>query len=183
MTYRELTNPLDAATPVAIRVVRDVPEVIVVVSLAWIVAEVIGALAARRIVLAGDGVLTAIREAVVEVVRRPLSTVARWGDPFGVLLAVLIPSLLAASATWGAVRAAIGGPNATVLFIDIVAFVGLWLIGLLLVAVVCAWRAAVWTVAVAAAPRPGETLERSRGVRRIDAASPRCGAARLSARD
>ncbi len=76
------------------------------------------------------------------------------GDPLRGLLVALVPSLLAASATWGAVRAAIGGPSAILLFIDILAFVALWVIGLLLVAVICAWRAAVWTVAVAAAPDP-----------------------------
>jgi hypothetical protein len=152
VAYRELTNPLDVATPVVIRVVRDVPEVVVAVVLTWMVGEIVGALAARRIVLAGDGVLAALRAAVVEVVRRPVSTLARWCLPMAVLLAVLVPSLLAATAAWGAVRSAIGGPDAMALFIAILAFVTLWLIGLLLVAVVSAWRAAVWTVAVLAAP-------------------------------
>ena len=57
VAYRELTNPLEAGTPVVVRVVRDAPEVIVAVAVAWLVGEIIGSLAARRIALAGDGVL------------------------------------------------------------------------------------------------------------------------------
>jgi hypothetical protein len=151
-TYRELTNPVEISTPVVIRVVRDVPEVIVLIFLAWMVGEVVGALAARRIVLAGDGVVAALRAALAVAARRPLTTLARWAIPLAVLAAVLVPSILAASATWGAVRAATGGPDAFGLFIAILAFVSLWLIGLLLIAVVSAWRAAVWTVAVVASP-------------------------------
>ncbi len=106
-------------------------------------------------VLGADGTIAALGAAVNEVVRHPLATVARWGVPLAVLLVVLVPSLLAASATWNAVRGAIGGPDATGLFIAILAFVTLWLIGLLLVAVVSAWRWAVWTVAVATAAPAG----------------------------
>ena len=92
--------------------------------------------------LAGDGVFGSLRAALGEVVRRPLATLARCLVPLAVLVAVLVPSLLAASAAWRTVQAAIGGPDATGLFIAILAFVTLWLIGLLLVAVVSrvAWR-------------------------------------------
>jgi hypothetical protein len=152
VAYRELTNPLEAGTPVVVRVVRDAPEVIVAVAVAWLVGEIIGSLAARRIALAGDGVLGALRAALGEVVRRPLATLARCVLPLAVLVAVLVPSLLAASAAWRTVQAAIGGSDATALFIAILAFVTLWLVGLLLVAVVSAWRGAVWTVAVVSAP-------------------------------
>ena len=31
--------------------------------------------------------------------------------------------------------------------LTVVAFVGLWIVGLVLIGVVCGWRAAVWTVA------------------------------------
>ena len=94
----------------------------------------------------------ALRAALGEVVRRPLATLARCVLPLAVLVAVLVPSLLAASAAWRTVQAAIGGPDATGLFIAILAFVTLWLVGLLLVAVVSAWRGAVWTIAVVSAP-------------------------------
>ena len=181
VAYRELTNPLEAGTPVVVRVVRDAPEVIVAVTLAWIVGEIIGPLAARRIVLAGDGVFGSLRAALGELVRRPLATLARCVVPLAVLVAVLVPSLLAAGAAWRTVQAAIGGPDATGLFIAILAFVTLWLIGLLLIAVVSAWRGAVWTVAVVSAPGTFRRTKRRRDRRRSVAASPRCGAARLTA--
>jgi len=122
------------------------------VTVAWLVGEIIGSLAARRIALAGDGVFGALRAALGEAVRRPLATLARCVLPLAVLVAVLVPSLLAASAAWRTVQAAIGGQDATGLFIAILAFVTLWLVGLLLVAVVSAWRGAVWTVAVVSTP-------------------------------
>ena len=53
VTYRELTTPLDVATPIAVRVLRGAPEVIVAVIIAWMLAEIVGAVAARRIALAG----------------------------------------------------------------------------------------------------------------------------------
>jgi apolipoprotein N-acyltransferase len=33
------------------------------------------------------------------------------------------------------------------LLVTVTAFVGLWIVGLVLIGVVCAWRAAVWTLA------------------------------------
>ncbi len=56
VTYRELTTPLDVATPIAIRVLRGSPEVVVAVVVTWMLAEIVGALAARRIALADAGV-------------------------------------------------------------------------------------------------------------------------------
>ena len=56
VTYRELTAPLDVATPIAIRVLRGSPEVVVAVVVTWMLAEIVGALAARRIALADAGV-------------------------------------------------------------------------------------------------------------------------------
>ena len=36
--------------------------------------------------------------------------------------------------------------EAILTLVTVVAFVGLWIVGLLLIGVVCAWRAAIWTV-------------------------------------
>ena len=56
VAYRELTSPFDVVTPIAIRVLRETPEVIAAVVVAWMIGEIVGAMAARRIVLDGDGV-------------------------------------------------------------------------------------------------------------------------------
>ena len=155
VAYRELTSPIDVATPVLLRVVRASPEVIVALLLTWMVGEILSALAARRIVLAGDGVLAALRAAVVTILRHPLSTLTRFWIPTFVLVAVLLPSMLAASAAWGGLRGVLGQwDDPAAVLLGVVQFVGLWAIGLLLVAVVCAWRAAIWTVSAGAIRHP-----------------------------
>ena len=55
VTYRELTAPIDVATPIVIRVLRGSPEVVVAVVVTWMLAEIVGALAARRIALGRCG--------------------------------------------------------------------------------------------------------------------------------
>jgi hypothetical protein len=148
--YRELTSPSDVAMPIAMRVLRATPEVVVAVGLAWMAGEIVGAVAARRIAMAGEGTLRALRGAVATSIRHPLSTAARFWLPTFALLAVLLPSALATASAWGAVRAVLGGrADPFSVLLAVVLFVVLWMVGLLLAAVVCAWRAAVWTVAEA----------------------------------
>jgi hypothetical protein len=147
-TYLELTSPLDTSAPIVLRVLRATPEVVVAVILAWMVGETIGAIAARRIALAGDRVGPALRGAIATSVRHPLATLTRFWLPTVVLLAVIIPGAIEAGSAWSAVGAVLDGSANVLVILGVVAlFVVLWLVGLVLIAVVCAWRAAVWTVA------------------------------------
>ncbi len=151
VAYRELTSPLDTSTPIVLRVLGETPDVVISVVLAWMVGEMIGAVAARRIVLAGDGVRAALRAAIVTCVRHPLTNLVRFWLPTVVLLAVLVAGAAGAGAAWSAVGAVLSGSGNLVATVAVVAaFVVVWLVGLALVAVVCAWRAAVWTAAEAA---------------------------------
>ena len=148
VTYRELTVPIEVATPIALRVLRAAPEVVIAVVLAWMVGEIIGAMAARRIALGGAGVGVALRDAVAMSVRRPLASIVRFWLPTLVLVLVLAPAALAAAKAWETVGSVLGGgSDALEILVTVVMFVGLWIVGLLLLSVVCAWRAAVWTVA------------------------------------
>jgi len=84
---------------------------------------------------------------VGELIRRPVRAIVLFAVPTLVLLAVLGPTVAATSSTWDRVRIAIAESAGTTEGIfTVLAFVGLWLGGLLLVSVVCAWRAAVWTL-------------------------------------
>lgn len=149
VAYRELTNPLDVVAPIVVRVLGGAPDAVAAILLTWIAGEIVGALAARRIVLVGDGIVGALRAAIGSIVHEPLSTIARWAVPSAVLVVVLAPSMVTAGLTWAAVRAAAATTDPIALFATVLVFVALWLVGLLLVAVACAWRAAVWTVVVA----------------------------------
>ncbi len=148
VTYRELTNPLDVSTPLVTRVLRESPEVVIAVLVAWMLGEMLGGIAARRIVLAGDGVAAALRFAVVACLRHPASTLVRYGLPTIVLLGVLVPSIVASASAWSAVGGVIvSGSDGRASLALVALLVAAWLVELLLVGVVCAWRAAIWTVA------------------------------------
>lgn len=154
VTYRELTTPLDVATPIAVRVIRGAPEVVIALIVAWMLAEIVGAVAARRIALTDARVVVALAHAVGVVLREPPASLARFWLPSLALLAILVPSALAADAAWAAVRTVLRGEDDPIqLIVTVVAFVGLWMVGLLLIGVVCAWRAAVWTVVEVARER------------------------------
>lgn len=148
LAYHELTSPSDVATPIVGRVVLGAPDVVGAIVLTWMFGQIIGAIAARRIVLYGISATVALRTAMATAVRDPLASLARFWIPTFVLLAVLVPSAMAASAAWGAVAAALRDPvDAGGIVAATLIFVALWMIGLLLTGVVCAWRSAIWTVA------------------------------------
>jgi len=122
VTYRELTSPLDVSAPIVVRVLRGSPEVIAAVLIAWVLGEIVGAIAARRIVLAGEGVAAALRGAIATGLRHPLRTLIRFGLPAAVLALVLGPSVVAAGSAWSAVDGALaratGGSTAFGSFLD-----------------------------------------------------------------
>ncbi len=148
VTYAELTSPVDVSTPIILRVLSATPEVVAAIALAWMAGEMVGAVAGRRIVVAGDGVGRALVGAVGTCLRHPLATLVRFWLPTLVLVVVVLPSAIAAGSAWSAAAAALEVMDDPLrALIAVVALVVLWAVGLLLASVVCAWRAAVWTIA------------------------------------
>jgi hypothetical protein len=80
-------------------------------------------------------------------IRRPPVVLVGFLVPAAGLAVILLPSAAAAATAWGVVRAAMGS-SATVFgsTVAVMIFVALWLVGLVLIGVTCAWRAAVWSV-------------------------------------
>lgn len=154
VTYRELTNPGDVATPLVWRVLLASPDVVAAVVATWTVGQALGAVAARHVVLARDGIVRALREASGTLLRRPLTVLADFWLPTLALTVAIAPSALAAAPAGDVVREAMNTPNDPIeLALAVVLFVSLWIVGLVLTGVVCAWRAAVWTVGFGEAPR------------------------------
>ncbi|MEX1169451.1 MAG: hypothetical protein WEE50_04840 [Chloroflexota bacterium] len=148
IAYRELTSPADVTAPIVLRVLAGAPEVTAVLLLAWTFGEIVGGLAARRIALDGSRVTTALRDALRATVRHPVGVAAAFVVPLAGLALVVLPSTLAATVAWSAVRVAMRSPADLVVgTLAVVLFVSLWIVGLLLIAVTAAWRAAVWSVA------------------------------------
>jgi hypothetical protein len=147
VTYAELTLPSDTAS-IAWRVVRAVPEAVALIALTWVGGEILGGLAARRIVLGPPSVSRALGRAALDLIRHPLRTIVLYLAPTAVLLLVLIPAAAAASVAWTGVRSTLAEPGAGPgAFLALLAFLALWAGGLVLTGAVCAWRHAVWTVA------------------------------------
>jgi hypothetical protein len=147
VTYRELTNPFDVANPLIWRVLRGSPEVVVAIVLTWVVGQTLGAIAARRIALGGSGIFGALGGGLATMLRRPLTVLADFSLPSLALALALTPSVVAAASAGDVVRAAMSAPADPVeAFLGVALFVSLWMIGLTLTGVICAWRAAVWTV-------------------------------------
>lgn len=173
VTYTELVLPSDATSPIAIRVLRDAPDVPIVIALTWMAGEIVAAVGARRIVLAGEGVGAALRVAVARSVRHPLPALVRFWLPLLAFAVVLVAAGLVVAMAWQAVGdrlAAAQDPIGLLVAMIVVAvLVAAWLAGLLLVGAVTAWRGAVWTVAeVSAAGTFGGSTNRRPGDWRAD---------------
>ena len=63
-------------------------------------------------------------------------------------MAAIVPSAVAAGSAWGAASGALREPADPIrVLLAVASLVFLWIVGLVLVSVVCAWRSAVWTIA------------------------------------
>jgi hypothetical protein len=145
--YRELTVPSDVTAPAAWRIVAGAPDAFVILFLSWFVGEVVGAIGARRIVLGGDGVRGALRAAIARLAREPARMIVLGLAGTASLMIVLAVTGIAVGATWNALGAALSigdaSPATTLLLL---LFVALFSGGLVLLGLVCAWRAAIWTL-------------------------------------
>jgi hypothetical protein len=147
VTYRELTVPSDVAVALVVRVAGGATDAVVVVVAAWLLGETVGGIAARRVVLLGDRVPSALGRATIRLLRHPLRCLALAAVPLVVLLLVLVAVGLAGSATWDALRATLSfGADGVTALVLVVVLVALFAGGLVLIGAISAWRAAVWTV-------------------------------------
>lgn len=144
--YAELTHPSDPAVTLPVRVLAASPEALVAIAVAWLVADALGAVAARRIVLLGEGAVGASWRALALLLRRPHRSLAT------ILTATLAPSaivcvaLAVAHLLWTEAGAglAAGEPSALPL---VASFVAAWSLGLAAAASLGVRRSATWTVA------------------------------------
>lgn len=150
VAYRELTVPSDVAVALVLRVARAAPDAVAVVVGTWLLGETVGAIAARRVILLRERFPGALGRGAFRLLRHPLRSAVLAGVPLLALSVVVLALGLAGAATWDALRAALSfgydGLAALALLVTLVALFGG---GLLLISVISAWRAAIWTVEVA----------------------------------
>ena len=154
--YRELTNPSDVAIPVALRIVIGAPDAALGILAAWLLAEIVGAIAARRIVLAGDGVRCGLGGGLRTLRARPGRSIGLAAVSALILIVVLAITAIATGTAWDALRGALADGDASVgTSLILVLFVALFAGSLVLIGLVSAWRSALWTADLLAAAGSG----------------------------
>ena len=145
--YAELTVPSDVTVPAAWRIVAGAPDAVVGIVLTWLFGETIGALAARRVVLAREDARVALRGVVGRFFRSPARPSVLTVLSTLVLVVVIAVTGLAAGAALDQLRSGFASSDASVgTTVLLVVFVGLFSGGLVLVALASAWRIAIWTM-------------------------------------
>jgi hypothetical protein len=141
-TYAELTRPLDVATPLVVRVIDRAALQLATIVLTWLLAEVVGGAAGRRIAVDGRAPGPALMAAASDAVRRPGSTVVPWLVTSAALAVVLGGLLLAAGVAWQGLQGAIVDPTAAppAILVSLIAFVATWLAALALTGLLTAVR-------------------------------------------
>jgi hypothetical protein len=138
--YRELILPQDMVTPMALRVLYETRDAIAILVATWLVGELIGGLAVRQHLGRGGSVPRSFGRAVIDLVRRPVTTIGGFGLGLAALLLALVPLLGFAWLLLGGVRYAIGRDEITRLFAASVLFVAAWGLALVVAGAIAAIR-------------------------------------------
>jgi hypothetical protein len=147
VTYHELILPRDLATPLPVRVLGQVPWVLIGVAVTWLLSDAAAAVAVRRLVLERRPVLVAWLLGWADLVRRPQRLIPTALLGSGLLLLLVAPAMVAAGVGWARVRdILLGGREPIVMVGAILVWVAIWLGGLVLAGVGAAVRAAAWTL-------------------------------------
>ncbi len=143
----------DIGGPVELRILRDVLGLVIVLPVAVLVGQLLGAVASRR-VAAGMSVAAAMRSAAVTLGRRPGPLAAVGVVTFVVQLLDLAATAALLHLLWVPIGAQLArgllGSPATLLLL--VGFVAIWLCLLVAAGVVFAWASAWWSIALGRQP-------------------------------
>jgi hypothetical protein len=150
VAYRELLLPTDLGLPLPVRVIAGAPISALVVVVAWLLAEMIGGLAARRIALGGSSVAGALGAAAGDVARAPASILLTLALAIVGTLPFLVPAVVVVGAAWDRARVAlVDATDGVGVIIATLILVAAWAACLGVAGVTSAWRSAVWTAELA----------------------------------
>ena len=159
VAYREATSPGAPTIPFVIRVFQGAPEAVIALVVAWVLAEAVGGLALRDLLLrraGGSGETRRARQGIVRGIRdlaSPTGIATFLAVDLGLII-VAAPGWLATRHAWDQVRILLsGGADGLDLAIGLGLFVGVAFGSALLLAVALAWRATAWTLVVATPDR------------------------------
>jgi len=154
-SYRELILPDELRTPLALRILRDIPGTVLMIVATWLVADAAASLSIRRLVLERRSLPSAWFAGWVGLVRRPVRVVATALVTFAVTFLLVGPAVIAGALAWTGVRDLLREDRDPVgIVVAVVLFVAVWLGGLVLAGVGAAFRSAAWTFEVIRVTEP-----------------------------
>ena len=163
VVYTELVNP-SGTGPIVLRVLAGATAPSAAIVVAWILGEIVGGHAARRVVLQDESVLGAVGRAALDLVRHPLGHLLAPLVTIVVLALDLAAVLLTVSTVWSDVRDRLVRPFDDVLAtsLTLATFAGAWLFALVVTGLIASWRSVAMTFeeerAAAAAEPAGGTF-------------------------
>ena len=150
VAYRELLLPTDLAVPLPVRVIAGAPLPSAVVVAAWLAAEVLGGLAARRIALRGSSVAGSLRAGAGDVARAPVSAFLTLMVAIGGTLLLLVPAVVVVGVAWDHARIAlVDGTDAAGIILGTLVLAAVWAGCLVAAGIAAAWRSVLWTAELA----------------------------------
>lgn len=146
-TYHELIMPGDLVTPLPVRVLGEVPWIVLGLAAVWLLADAAAAVGVRRLVLERRPVAVAWLLGWADLVRRPHRIIPTALVGTAVLALLVGPAMGAAAIGWGRVRDILTGDREPGIVLGALAiWVAIWLGGLVLAGVGAAVRGATWTL-------------------------------------
>lgn len=156
VAYRELTLPTDLALPLPVRVIGGAPISALVVVGAWLLAEVVGGLAARRIALGGSPVAGALGAAAGDIARAPVSILLTLALAIGGTLPFLVPAVVLVAVAWDRARVAlVDATDGASVIVATLVLVAAWAACLGVAGITAAWRSTLCTAELARRTRAG----------------------------
>jgi hypothetical protein len=143
VVYRELINPSDPG-PIVFRVFAGAAVPLAIALVVWVLCELVGGAAVRRVVLLGESVPGAVARAAVDLVRRPVGALIAPAVTLVVLVVDLTAGLLVVAIVWRDLRDRLVDPLAdpVATALTLVTFAGAWCLALAVTGLVAAWRSA-----------------------------------------
>lgn len=146
-TYRELILPGDLGVPLPIRVLGELPWLLIGLGVAWLLGDAAAAVGVRRLVIERRPVLVAWLLGWADLARRPHRVIPTALVGLGVSVALTAPGLLAAALGWVRVRdVLLDGRDPVTVVATVAIWVAVWLAALALAGVGAAFRTAAWTL-------------------------------------
>jgi hypothetical protein len=150
VAYRELLLPSDLGVPLPVRVIAGAPLPAAGLVATWLATEVLGGLAARRIVLRGSSIAGALKGAAADVMRAPVSVLLTIALAIAGTLLLLVPAIAVVEGAWDHARIAlVDGPDAAGVILATFALIAAWAACLGVAGITAAWRSLLWTAELA----------------------------------